>query len=99
MTATNRWADRLRLAQELAVLAERLAELDGVAPAEEPDPDAVSARANQLLADLVEPARSTALDKLDDGRQAMVIATAWLHSKLIGDPEISGPAEPSSTIS
>jgi hypothetical protein len=34
-----------------------------------------------LVADLVEPARSTALDKLDEGRQALAIATDWLHSK------------------
>ena len=42
-----------------------------------------------LLAALVEPARSTALDKLDEGRQALTIATGWLRSKLAppGSPE------------
>jgi hypothetical protein len=34
-----------------------------------------------LVADLVEPARSTALDTLDEGRQALAIATGWLRSK------------------
>lgn len=74
-------AERLRLAQKLAVMAERWAELDGLPPAEPPDPDAVSTRVAALLADLVEPARSTALDKLDEGRQALAIATGWLRSK------------------
>lgn len=92
------WADQMRLAQELAVLAERLAELDGVGAAAEPDSDAVSARVSQLLADLIEPARSTALDKLDEGRQAIVIATAWLRPKLAGDREISASAESPTTI-
>ena len=34
------------------------------------------------LADLVEPARSTTLDKLDEGRQALTIATNWLRTKV-----------------
>ena len=73
--------ERLRLAQELAVMADTLAELDGVPPAAPWDPDAVSARAAVLVTDLVEPARVTTLDKLDEGRQALTIATAWLRSK------------------
>jgi hypothetical protein len=42
-----------------------------------------------LLAGLVDPARSTALDKLDEGRQARTIATSWLRAKLAppGSPE------------
>jgi hypothetical protein len=63
-----------------------MAELDGVPPAAPPDPDAVATRAARLVADLVEPARSTALDKLDEGRQALAIATGWLRSKRIADP-------------
>lgn len=83
------WAERLRLAQELAVMADRLAELDGVPPAAPWDPDAVATRAALLVADLVEPARSTALDKLDEGRQTLAIATGWLRSKRIADPAVS----------
>ena len=36
----------------------------------------------KLVADFVEPAKSTALEKLDEGRQALTIATGWLIAKL-----------------
>lgn len=97
--AVGEWAERLRLAQELAVMADRLAELDGVPSLSPPDPDAVAARAAMLLADLVEPARSTALDKLDEGRQALAIATRWLHSKRRAEAAIMGSEAPSEIIS
>lgn len=77
----RQWSECLHQAQELAVMADRLAELDGVRPAAPWDPDAVSTRALVLATDLIEPARSTALEKLDEGRQALTIATAWLRSK------------------
>lgn len=76
------WAERLHLATELAVMADHLAELDGVPPAAPMDSDVESTMAVALLADLVEPARSTALDKLDEGRNALSIATRWLRAKL-----------------
>jgi hypothetical protein len=62
-------------------MADRLCELDGVAPFVPPDPDATAKRVMTHLADLVEPARSATLDKLDEGRQALTIATNWLRSK------------------
>ena len=34
------------------------------------------------MADLVEPAKSTALEKLDKGHQALTIAMGWLLAKL-----------------
>ncbi len=74
-------AERLRLAQGLAVMADRFAELDGVDPAAPIGPDAISARAVVVVADLVEPSRATTLDKLDEGRRALAIATDWLRSK------------------
>ena len=80
--AATAWAEQLRNTETLADIARRLAELDGVAPAEAPDPDSVSARVTELVADLVEPAKATALEKLDEGRQALTIATAWLRAKL-----------------
>jgi hypothetical protein len=76
------WTERVQQAMELAIMADRLAELDGVPPAAPMDPDTVSARASALLTDLVEPARSTALEKLDEGHQALTIATAWLRTKV-----------------
>jgi hypothetical protein len=80
--AVPAWAERLRLATELAVLADHLAELDDLPPAALADPDAVATRAAVLLADLVEPARVTTLEKLDEGRRALTIATSWLRTKL-----------------
>jgi hypothetical protein len=72
---------QLRASQELAVMAIHLGELDGVPPAEPDDPEAVGLRASQLVADLVEPAKSTALEKLGEGRPAFEIANAWLRNK------------------
>jgi len=72
-------------------MAAESAELDGVKPGEHADPDALKLRANQLVADLVEPAKSTALEKLGEGRPAFDIANAWLRTKLV--PAILGEAD------
>jgi len=74
-------AERLRSCMELAVMADAIAELDGLDPAERTEPEAITARAQALVADLVEPARATTLDQLDEGRRGLEIATAWLRSK------------------
>ncbi len=86
--AVTAWDEQLRRTATLANLACRLAELDGVAPAKPPDPEAVSARVTGLVADLVEPAKTTALEKLGEGAEAQDIATGWLRSKLalVGSP-------------
>jgi hypothetical protein len=73
---------QLRASQEIAVAAWRTAELDGVEPAETEEPDAVTLRAGELVADLVEPAKSTALDKLGEGQRALETANAWVRAKL-----------------
>ena len=73
---------QLLASQELAVMTLRCAELDGVAPAGPEDPEASSLRASQLVADLVEPAKVEALDKLGEGRQAFNIAAGWVRGKL-----------------
>ena len=62
-------------------MAETLVELDGLDPVAPIGPDALSARAAVVVMDLVEPSRSSALDKLDEGTQALTIATNWLRSK------------------
>ena len=80
--AVKAWDDQLRSTETIADLACRLAELDGVPPTEPPDPDAASAHLTELVADLVEPAKTTALEKLDEGRQAFTIANEWLRAKL-----------------
>jgi len=52
---------------------------------------AVSARAAELVADLVEPAKATALEKLDEGEHSLAIAVGWLRPKLA--PRATGPTE------
>jgi hypothetical protein len=66
----------------IAAMAARLAELDGAPPALASLPDAASARTTELVADLVEPAKSTALEKLGDGARAFGIAVGWLRAKV-----------------
>jgi hypothetical protein len=86
--AVQAWGAQLRSTDAIADLACRLAELDGVSPAEPPDPEAASARVTELVADLVEPAKTTALEKLGEGEQAQRIAMGWLRPKL--DPPRAG---------
>jgi hypothetical protein len=81
--AVQAWDEQLRSTEIIADLACRLAELDGVPPAEPPDPDTASARVTELVADLVEPAKTTALEKLGEGEQAQRIAIGWLRPKLL----------------
>jgi hypothetical protein len=80
--AVTAWDEQLRNTKMLAAIACRLADLDGVPPAEPPDPEAMSVRVTELVADLVEPAKTTALEKLGEGEQAQRIAIGWLRPKL-----------------
>jgi hypothetical protein len=84
------WTERLVFARDLAVMADRIAELDGLEPAVPVSPDAMSARVAVLVADLVEPSRANTLDKLDEGRSALAIATSWLRSKRPSAPGYDG---------
>jgi hypothetical protein len=77
----NAFDDQIRRSQRLAEMAADMSELDGVEPTPPVDPDAIALRVDQLVADLVEPARSTALEKLGEGRPAFDIANAWLRNK------------------
>jgi hypothetical protein len=84
---------QLRASQELAVTAMHPAELDGVEPGPD-DPEAVNLRSSQLVADLVEPAKSTALEKLGEGRPAFDIANAWLRAKLMPKADVTTDVAP-----
>jgi hypothetical protein len=79
--AVKAWDEQLRSTQTIADVACRLALLDAVPPAEPADPDAVSARVTELVADLVEPAKTTALEKLGEGERAQRLAIGWLRPK------------------
>ena len=72
---------QLRSSQEVAATAVRLAELDGLPPAAPADAEAFSARTAELVADLVEPAKVEALDKLGEGTRAFDIAAGWVRNK------------------
>jgi hypothetical protein len=80
--AVKAWDAQLTNTETLTGVACRLAELDGVPPAEPPGLDAAAARVTELVADLVEPAKTTALEKLGEGEQALVVAVGWLRPKL-----------------
>jgi hypothetical protein len=74
--------EQLRTSQQIAGMAMGAAELDGVEPLPPEDPNAIQVRTGQLVADLVEPAKSEALDKLGEGRHALDIAAGWLRARL-----------------
>lgn len=81
------FAKQLRASQEVAATAVRLAELDSLSPAVPQDLEALSARTAELVADLVEPARAEALDKLGEGVRALGIAAGWVRAKLALGPD------------
>ena len=76
------WHEQVKSTVEIADMAVRLAEFDGVPPAPAPDPEAASRRTTELVADLVEPAKAEALEKLGEGDRALGIANAWVRTKL-----------------
>jgi hypothetical protein len=77
--------EQLHEAQKLVVMAMRLAELDGIPFDMLSTSEAVARRADEVVTDLVEPARATALAKLDEDRQAAVLATRRLRERLSRD--------------
>jgi hypothetical protein len=76
------WAEQQTRSRTSAVLAWRLAELDGDGSSPPDDVVAFEARVAQLTADLVEPARSSAWDQVGDGHRAKDLAVRWVRSKL-----------------
>lgn len=76
------WGEQLERTDALADITARLAELDGVPPAVATDPEALSRRTTELLADLVEPAKSEALERLGEDHRALGIARDWVRRKL-----------------
>ena len=81
------WNEQVVATRRLAAMALGLAERDGCQPPQESDRDEVSERASALVADLVEPAKSTALEKLGEGERALGVAQRWLRPKL--DPAVN----------
>ena len=80
------WDDRVKTTAVIADMAIRMAEIDGAPAKPDPDPEALSRRAAELFADLVEPAKSEALQALDEGQRALEIAAGWVRTKLSPTP-------------
>ena len=78
------WDEQRHQSKTVAVLALRIAELDGHAEPAAEDAAAFEARIERLVADHVEPARSTAHSELGDGRRAAAIAARWLGPEPLG---------------
>ena len=76
---------------ELLALQEARVSVEAAPPEEH---DAVTLRAGELVADLVEPAKSTALEKLGEGQPAFDIANAWLRAKLMPKADVTTDVAP-----
>ena len=63
-------------------MARRANQLDGEPNAPSDETEALRKRAAELREDLVEPAKTTALEKLDEARQALSVAAAWVRRRL-----------------
>ena len=81
--------EQLKSTTLIADMAFRMAEIDGVPAAAPPDPEALSRRIAELVADLVQPAKSDALDKLGEGKRSFDIANAWVRGKLAPGTDIA----------
>ena len=68
----------------MGVMAIRLAELDGHPEPAGEDAAVREARIERLIADHVEPARSTAHNELGEGRRAAAVANRWLRAQYEG---------------
>jgi hypothetical protein len=83
--ACRAWARQRHESETAAVMAIRMAELDGADPTAPDDAATFEARIASLAADLVEPAKSKAYNELGDGRRAQAIATAWLRAAALAE--------------
>jgi len=79
------WDAQRDFSERSAVIADRLAELDGLGPTIENEPPGFDGRVAELVADHIEPARSRAYDELGDGRRAQAIAIQWLRPKFTAE--------------
>ena len=88
------WTEQIHSTELIAAMAVRTAELDGARAAPAPDPETLSRRTTELVADLVEPAKSETLDKLGEGRRSLAVAADWVRAKLRPVPQ-PAPETPS----
>ena len=84
--AAQAWTEQIRSSEAIADAVVRLVELDGLPAAAAGDSEAMPRRTTEFVADLVEPAKAAALDKLDEGQRALGITTGWLRAKMASRP-------------
>ena len=84
--AAQAWTEQIHSSEAIADAVVRLVELDGLPAAAAGDSEAMPRRTTEFVADLVEPAKAAALDKLDEGQRALGISTEWLRPKLVMTP-------------
>ncbi len=89
--ARRAWDRQCHESEAAAVMAMRIAELDGAPPPPDDDPVGFEERVTSLAADLVEPAKSKAYNELGDGRRAQAIAAAWLRGGLLAPRSTATP--------
>jgi hypothetical protein len=77
------WQEGTQRTESIAAMACRLAELAGVPPHDPIDEDGIAARVAEYVADLVEPAKASTLDKLGEGERSAGIARDWLQRRLL----------------
>jgi hypothetical protein len=79
------WHEGTLRTESIAAIASRLAELAGVPPSAPIDADGIAARVAESIADLLEPAKASTLDKLGEGGRAVGIAVDWLRRRIVVD--------------
>jgi hypothetical protein len=84
------WEEQVRSTQIIDDMAVRLGEVHAVPPAVPPDPEAPPQRTVELVADLVEPAKAEALEKLGESERAFDIANDWLRRRMGVEGRIVG---------
>ena len=76
------WTERLLETQRLGAMAIGPTDKEDAAPPTPPHSEVAATRVEQLIADLVEPARAEALEDLGQERRAFGIAASWVRGKL-----------------
>ncbi len=74
------WERLLEQAQSAANSAALLSDLDGAPSVTPADPDATLVRTTELVADLVEPAKSDALEIVGERERAFDVHVAWMRT-------------------
>ncbi|HEY5472375.1 MAG TPA: hypothetical protein VIK32_04195, partial [Candidatus Limnocylindrales bacterium] len=92
--AAQAWTEQIQSSEAIADAVVRLVELDALPAAAAGDSEAMPRRTTELVADLVEPAKAAALEKLDEGQRALGIAAGWVRAKMTSAGPVPGTRSP-----